>query len=84
MKPCALCLLQKPLLNSHIVPEFMYREYIYETQNGVKEKFMGVSRDEFDSVRTYGKGLTEELLCVDCELRFSRFENYASVFLRGK
>jgi hypothetical protein len=84
MKPCALCLSQKPLRNSHIVPEFMYREYIYETKNGVKEKFMGVSRDEFDSVRNYGKGLTEELLCADCESKLSRSEDYAAKFFKAE
>jgi hypothetical protein len=84
MKNCALCLLQKPLRDSHIVPEFMYREFIYDKKSGSNQKFWGISRDAFDSVRTYGKGIREHLLCGDCEAKFSRFENYAADFFKEK
>jgi hypothetical protein len=84
VKPCALCLSQKPLRDSHIVPEFMYREFIYGKHAGSNPKFWGISRDAFDSVRTYGKGIREKLLCGDCESKFSVFETYAADFFKGE
>ena len=77
--PCALCLLTKPLMSSHVVPEFLYRE-MYD----LKHRFLALSTLASDRPRHYQKGLREDLLCADCEQLLGRFESYASQVFYGK
>ena len=68
---CRLCLQNKPLQRSHIVPEFMY-EPIYNAKHqifAIKGK---------TKIRIEQKGAREILLCFSCEQQFSRYENYAA------
>src|SRR5687767_3804605 len=72
--PCALCQLKKPLRQSHIVPEFMYKP-LYDSLH----RFQGLSLDVYEDQQTHQKGLREELLCDDCEqLLANKYENYAA------
>lgn len=65
-------------MQSHVIPEFMYRA-MYDS----KHRFFGFSRKRFDPVLTFQKGLRENLLCRDCEQQFGRYENYAAQFFYG-
>lgn len=80
MPICRLCLANvKQLRNSHIVPEFFYKE-IY----GDKKQFMVFSdRHARPVMAPQQKGLRQHLLCQSCETHFSRWETYAARILRG-
>lgn len=71
--PCALCLKNKPLRRSHIVPEFMF-ESMYDQ----KHRFFGLSSVPAKQDKLFQKGLRERLLCGDCEQHIGRYESYAS------
>lgn len=71
--PCALCQQNKPLRNSHIVPEFMYGDF-YDP----KHRFHVHSTDLKQLPIQHQKGLRVEMLCDTCEGKFSRYENYAA------
>ncbi len=67
---CALCLQERVLCNSHVIPEFCYsrsydhkhRARLFRTEH-LKERFLQ-------------KGLREYLLCGECESRISVYEKY--------
>lgn len=75
---CRLCLEEKPLQKSHIVPEFVYKE-LYNN----KHQLFALSGTR--KARILYKGAREPLLCWDCEQEFSRYEDYAAktLFRRG-
>lgn len=75
---CALCHAEATLRNSHIIPEFLYRT-LYDD----KHRFHQISADRDRPNRLLQKGLRAPLLCDTCELRFSVYERYASMFLNG-
>jgi hypothetical protein len=75
---CALCLGQKPLLKSHIIPEFLYQA-LYDD----KHRFHVLTTRADAKNRVEQKGARESLLCADCERAFSGFERYASLLFRG-
>ena len=71
---CHLCKRNRPLCNSHIISEFLYKP-LYDS----KGRLFGMSTEEgtgqpFDIIQ---KGLREHLLCQCCETQLSRYENYA-------
>lgn len=71
---CALCLEERPLRESHIIPEFVY-ESIYDD----KHRFHTLGVDQRAAYEQ--KGLREPLLCQRCETKVSVWEGYArSVF----
>ncbi len=76
---CRLCNGEKPLKESHIIPRFFYRPMEWNGNN-FRYQILGVH-----SIRviTGQGGIKERLLCEDCELKFSRFENYVSRTLYG-
>src|SRR6266487_81589 len=76
---CALCQKKKQLRRSHIVPEFLYKQ-MYDP----KHRFFALSCTPSERERQHQKGLREFLLCADCELLFSGFENYAAKVFYGK
>jgi hypothetical protein len=69
---CALCKTEAPLKNSHIIPEFFYKNlydeihrlHVVSSDSGIPEAFRQ-------------KGVYEKLLCSDCEQKFSVWEKYA-------
>lgn len=75
---CALCLEDRPLQRSHIIPEFMY-EPLYDEKH--RYNVLTVRLDNRDRIEQ--KGLREQLLCRNCEKHLSKFERYASLVIKG-
>jgi hypothetical protein len=74
---CALCLQDRTLCNSHIVPQFIFKH----VQGDDGEFFVVKTGEEPPS--TFYKSFSEKLLCEGCETLFSRWEHYASQFFYG-
>ncbi len=73
---CRLCQEDKPLLNSHIIPEFCYKP-VYDGKHRLNE----LSTDpEIKNQCIRQKGIRERLLCKDCEQLISPAEKYVSEF----
>jgi hypothetical protein len=70
---CALCLEEKSLCDSHIVPEFFYKS-LYDDE---PKRYFGISTEADERIDIRQKGIWEKLLCKDCEQRFSKWESYA-------
>jgi len=75
---CALCLLVKPLQDSHIIPEFLYG-VMYDEKH--RYNVLSLAPDQRDRIEQ--KGARERLLCRECEQKFSKLERYASLVLKG-
>ncbi len=75
---CALCHGTRPLRESHIIPEFLYKS-MYDD----KHRFRMLSVRSDIQHRTLQKGFREELLCLECEGILSTWENYAMRVLNG-
>src|ERR1700722_5312758 len=69
---CALCQSNSPLRDSHIIPEFLYKELYDKIQ-----RFHVVPLDASKPEHFEQKGLYEKLLCKVCEQKFSVWEKYA-------
>jgi len=76
---CKLCLTDNKLVNSHIIPEFLYKT-LYDEKT---HRFICITADPSIVTYTKRKGYYEKLLCNDCEEVISKYETYASRFLRG-
>lgn len=76
--PCALCLRETELRRSHVIPEFLY-----ETLYDEKHRLQVLSTIPEQGNWREQKGLREELLCDACEQKFSIWERYASLVLKG-
>jgi len=78
--PCKLCLQNKTLVDSHIIPEFCY-ESVYDNLHRLNE----LSTDPKERNKCYKqKGIREKLLCTDCESLISPSEKYVrEVFYGG-
>ncbi len=59
---CSLCLKQKRLVDSHIIPKFLYRPLMVE-----EGLFYTLSSDPEISEKKEQKGATEYLLCTECD-----------------
>jgi hypothetical protein len=78
-KNCKLCLEQKNLQNSHIIPEFFYKP-LYDEKHRIH--VLSTTPEEKNVMEQ--KGVREKLLCYDCEQYFSQLEDYArKVFYGG-
>ena len=77
--PCALCLKDRPLRLSHIIPEFLYAP-LYDDKHRLQ--IISVLPDEGNQLRQ--KGERERLLCEECETLLSKNERYASLLLTGR
>ncbi|HSH72466.1 MAG TPA: hypothetical protein VK974_05345 [Methylophilaceae bacterium] len=75
---CALCLETKELKRSHIIPEFLYKS-LYDEKHRLH--VLSIIPEQENSIEQ--KGLREPLLCKDCEEKFSKWERYASLILKG-
>lgn len=81
---CKLCCKEKELRHSHILPEFMYQN-LYDTS---PKRFYTLNIDLDNSnnsrSRIEQKGIREYLLCGDCEVQLSKYENYAAETIYAK
>lgn len=81
---CKLCGLEKKLRHSHILPEFMYQN-LYDTS---PKRFysLNVDLDNLNNSKRKieQKGIREYLLCGDCEIQLSKYENYAAEAIYAK
>jgi hypothetical protein len=68
MQQCRLCLQDRKLCDSHIVPEFLYTN-LY---NGYRQ-MMGVSGRGKKGWKSLQKGATERLFCESCEQHFANY-----------
>lgn len=69
---CQLCNENKPLRESHIFPEWLYKP-LYDDAH----RFFVLSTDANKRRGTRPKGIYEKLLCDECEQKFSKWEGYA-------
>lgn len=75
---CRLCREDKPLKNSHIIPEFIYGPLYDE-----KHRFHVLSTLKSTKNAKLQKGIRERLLCGDCEEKLSVYERYVSLIFSG-
>jgi len=75
---CALCLNERMLCKSHIIPEFMYKT-LYDEEH----KILMVSAHSEVKNKDIQKGVWDYLLCADCETKFSQWENYVYQVYKG-
>lgn len=75
---CQLCLEDKTLCKSHIIPEYFY-DRLYTGNRLLEIQVSGEGRPSFYRQ----KGIREKLLCKECETYLSRFENYAKTLFEG-
>ena len=75
---CALCKKNRELRNSHIFPEFLFKSFY-----GDKHRFITSSLDDDKPPGYSQKGMSEKLLCGECETKFSRYEKYVSELFAG-
>lgn len=75
---CALCLQPRELRKSHVIPEFVY-ESLYDEKH--RFHVLSIIPDKSNSLEQ--KGIREPLLCDECEQKFSIWERYASLVLKG-
>jgi hypothetical protein len=75
---CALCKRKRPIVKSHIVPEFLY-DSLYDD----KHRFHEISVDPAKRSRFKQSGLYEPLLCEPCEQQLSVHEGYMRSLMRG-
>ena len=73
---CSLCLLEKELCRSHILPQFFHE--ILKEQEGA---FWSASGDPLRRLRKFQTGKFEYLFCKECEGIISRYETHASLVL---
>jgi hypothetical protein len=75
---CRLCKKDKPLKNSHIIPEFIYGPLYDE-----KHRFHVLSTLKTTKNAKLQKGIREKLLRGDCEGKLSVYERYVSLIFSG-
>jgi len=75
---CKLCLQDKPLQNSHVVPEFFYKPS-YDEKHRIYARIGG----KLAHMPPLQKGFREGLLCWDCEQKLSPYEKYNREILYG-
>jgi hypothetical protein len=75
---CRLCQQDKPLQNSHIVPEFFYVPS-YDEKHRIYARIGGKPAQ----MPPLQKGFREPLLCWDCEQKLSPYEKYNCEILYG-
>jgi hypothetical protein len=75
---CRLCEEDKPLQNSHVVPEFFYKPS-YDEKHRIYARISG----KLAHMPPLQKGLREPLLCCDCEQKLSPYEKYNREILYG-
>lgn len=80
MPLCKLCLQDRPLVEGHVLSEFLYDE-LYDRE---RHKFYQLHTDETKRNVRRSTGLYERMMCSDCDNRIiSGYETYASQVLNG-
>jgi len=69
---CKLCHSEAELQNSHVISEFQYKP-LYDD----KHRFHVISVNPEQKEHFEQKGFRENLLCLQCETKLSRWESYA-------
>jgi hypothetical protein len=72
---CRLCLTEKELCNSHIVPEFLYHD-LYDANH----KLVAITGQGKNKYMPLQKGIREHLFCFDCEQHLN--DKYEKPFLK--
>ncbi len=75
---CRLCLQEKPLVNSHIIPEWCYKP-LYDSDH----RFVVMPLDAGVNRKYHQKGIREPLLCSDCDGKIGVWEKYVSEVFNG-
>ncbi len=75
---CKLCLCEKELCKSHIIPDFMYEELFDE-----KHRLFIINTSNIIDKRPRFSGVYEILLCQTCENTLSVYENYMKGIFSG-
>ena len=73
---CKFCGEEKKLINSHIIPKCFYR--LHET-GGIS--VVNVKEKKIDRDPKQQKGLTEPLMCKDCDNKIGTWDGYANKIL---
>jgi len=73
--PCALCLQSRPLKRSHIIPEFMYQNVYDSDPKRFHSLTVNIDDEAKSKSKVEQKGIRENLLCADCEVLLSKYEN---------
>jgi len=76
---CRLCYGKKPLKQSHIIPKFFYKPMEWNEKN-FRYQILGIHSN---NIIIGQGGIKEQLLCEDCEQKFSILENYVHRALYG-
>ncbi len=84
MAICKLCLQEKELRHSHILPEFMYQNLYDPNPKRFYTLRVNLDNEKDSSTKINQKGIREYLFCADCEVLLSRYENYAAETIYGK
>jgi len=81
---CKLCLCEKELRHSHILPEFMYQNIYDLAPKRLYKLTININKTEESKKRIEQKGIREYLLCGDCEVLLSKYESYAAETIYSK
>jgi len=76
MKKCHLCDTMATLRESHIIPDWYYRDEIRDFKHG--GQFIDMSREPASK---HGRAIVYPLLCDACEQRFGNWDNAAKRFV---
>ncbi len=76
---CRLCLQERSLCRSHIIPDFMYR--YFDDEKGEPRQYLFVPGDPGQRIRRAQTGIWEHMLCQLCEEQLNRYETYAKRLL---
>ena len=81
---CKLCLNEKELRQSHIIPEFMYQNIYDKDPKRFYTLNVHIESDEDSKRKIEQKGIREYLLCADCESLLSKYESYSAETIYAK
>jgi len=82
---CKLCLKEKELIRSHIIPEFMYQNLYDDNPRNFFE--VEVNREDGKDVKKtkHQKGIRKHLTCKECDNGIlSKYESYAATTIYAK
>lgn len=79
---CRLCQRNPPIKNSHILPEFLWKESgLAHRSDNKRCRLIYRESEQKPRFKVLNSGLTEPILCRSCETERSKFETYMSQVL---
>ncbi|MBI0401354.1 hypothetical protein [Cyclobacterium marinum] len=81
---CKLCEHEKELRRSHILPEFMYQNLYDASPRRFYTLNVDLDNSDESKRKIEQKGIREYLLCGNCEVQLSKYENYAAETIYAK